>query len=192
MKDVAAFYAAFVQGLPDPLPPLPAQYSEHVAEERERATSPMRQTRLAYWHRQLEGTPELLQLLTDRPRPNRAGPFLRPRRDGVSGAAARRAARQGEESQRHVDHGTARWFERAVVAPERPARYCDRHPRGDRRRPAYRQAMGLFVNTLALRTDLRDNPSADALLDRVRSVGQPAYPRQDVPFEQVVELVRPA
>src|SRR5690349_270723 len=35
MNDVAAFYAAFAQGLPDPLPPLPAQYADHVAEEQE-------------------------------------------------------------------------------------------------------------------------------------------------------------
>ncbi|WP_162576705.1 non-ribosomal peptide synthetase [Variovorax sp. PBL-H6] len=192
MNDVAAFYTAFVQGLPDPLPALPAQYADHVAEEQERASSPMRRTRLAYWQHQLEDSPELLELPTDRPRPpvqDHSGDRVEIVFPTRLVTALREWAKQRDATlTMALQAGLNVLFSRLsgqqdVVIGTAVA---------NRRRPAYRQAMGFFVNTLALRTDLSDNPTADVLLDRVRSVGQSAYLRQDVPFEQVVELVRPA
>jgi non-ribosomal peptide synthetase component F len=47
-------------------------------------------------------------------------------------------------------------------------------------------------NTFALRVDLRDRPSCRALLARIRELTLRADEHQDVPFEQVVERLRPA
>ncbi|VTU40757.1 Tyrocidine synthase III [Variovorax sp. PBS-H4] len=192
MSDVAAFYTAFTQGLPDPLPALPAQYADHVAEEQERASSPMRRTRLAYWQRQLEGSPELLELPTDHPRP----PVQDHSGDHVEIVFPTRLVSALREWAKHRDATLTMALQAGLnVLFSRLSGQQDiviGTAVANRRRPAYRQAMGFFVNTLALRTDLSDNPTADELLDRVRSIGQSAYLRQDVPFEQVVELVRPA
>ncbi|WP_260306470.1 non-ribosomal peptide synthetase [Variovorax sp. Sphag1AA] len=192
MKDVAAVYSAFAEGKPNPLPDLPAHYGDYVAEERERATSPARQARLDYWRRQLEGAPELLELPTDRPRPaiqDHAGDRVEIVFPPPLVAALREWARsRGATLTMALHAGLNVLFSRLAGQQD----IVIGTPVANRRRPAYRQAVGFFVNTVALRTDLSDDPTADALLERVRGIGQAAYLRQDVPFEQVVELVRPA
>src|SRR5262249_9554802 len=51
--------------------------------------------------------------------------------------------------------------------------------------------IGFFVNTLAMRIDLSGSPTVAALLSRVRAVSIAAQSHQDLPFEQVVEIVQP-
>ena len=64
-------------------------------------------------------------------------------------------------------------------------------PIANRNREEIEGLIGFFVNTLVLRTNLADNPSFSDLLPRVKQVTLEAYSNQDLPFEQLVEELKP-
>ena len=64
-------------------------------------------------------------------------------------------------------------------------------PSANRGRPEVEELIGFFVNTLPVRVDLSDGPSVGELLARVKARALEAQRNQDIPFEQVVERVRP-
>jgi amino acid adenylation domain-containing protein len=64
-------------------------------------------------------------------------------------------------------------------------------PTANRGRREIEGLIGFFVNTLALRINLEDSPSVVEVLERVKSQTLAAQQNQDIPFEQVVELVQP-
>src|SRR5947209_5718113 len=68
-QELAALYAAFLSDLPSPLPDLPIQYVDYVVWQQEWLQGEVLEEQMAYWRKQLEDAPALLELPTDRPRP---------------------------------------------------------------------------------------------------------------------------
>src|SRR5207302_1534333 len=64
-------------------------------------------------------------------------------------------------------------------------------PSANRGRPETEGLIGFFINSLALRINLADQPSVRELLKKVRETTIAAQDHQDLPFEQVVEIVQP-
>src|SRR6185369_2756213 len=70
MRELSALYNAYLHDGPSPLPPLPIQYVDYAVWQREYLQGEVLERQLSYWKEQLAEAPALLELPTDRPRPN--------------------------------------------------------------------------------------------------------------------------
>ena len=188
--ELGVLYEAFMTGRPSPLPELPIQYADFAVWQREWMRDEVLEAQLAYWRRQLEGVAEL-DLSPDRPRT--------PRTSHV-------AAEHEWTVSRPLSEAIKRFSERHAVTPFMTLlaaflavlhRYtgqddvCVGTPIANRRRVEIEGLVGLFVNSLALRTDLSGDPTFTELVMRVRETTLAAYAHQDLPFERLVKELQP-
>ncbi|MEX5594535.1 amino acid adenylation domain-containing protein [Pseudomonas orientalis] len=190
-RELMALYQAFSHGLPDPLPPLPIQYVDFAVWQRRWLSGEVLNHQSAYWQQTLAGAPPLLSLPTDRPRPAQqsyAGDTVQVRLD------ERLTAGLKALSQRH---GVTLYMTVMSAWASLLARLSGQHdlvigsPVANRARSEVEGLIGLFVNTLAVRIDTCGELSTEALLARVKAVTLAAQSHQDLPFEKVVEILRP-
>ncbi|HET7461389.1 MAG TPA: amino acid adenylation domain-containing protein, partial [Longimicrobium sp.] len=190
-RELGALYAAFTRGEPDPLPPLPVQYADYAAWQRRWLEGDVLQRQADYWRQALSGAPELLELPTDHPRPARqdfAGAWMPVELDEALTAALRTLGqRHGATLHMTLLAGWAAVLARLSGQDE----VVVGTPSANRGRSEIEGLIGFFVNTLALRVDLSGSPSVTELLGRVKERSLGAQHHQDIPFEQVVELVQP-
>ncbi|WP_186130366.1 amino acid adenylation domain-containing protein, partial [Burkholderia gladioli] len=191
VKELGALYRAVTEERPEPLGALTIQYPDYVSWQRQWFGAERLEREAAYWKTTLAGIPTLLDLPTDHPRPAQQqfdAARLPLELDPMLTQDLRRlAARRGTTVFAVV---TAAWA--AVLG--RLAGQEDiviGTPVANRSKPELEAVVGLFVNTLALRIDLSGMPSVGQLLDRVQSTIVAAQDHQDLPFEQVVEIVKP-
>ncbi|HEX6291348.1 MAG TPA: amino acid adenylation domain-containing protein, partial [Herpetosiphonaceae bacterium] len=191
LHELSLLYRGFVQHNPVELPPLPVQYADYAAWQRQWLQGAVLEQQLAYWRHQLTDVPPL-DLPTDYPRP----PLL-----SAAGAAVRVAVPAALTAALHQlsqQAGVTLFMTLLAAWQTLLARYSGQTdiavgtPIAGRVRPELDGLIGFFVNTLVLRTDLAGNPSFAALLERVRAVCLDAYAHQDLPFELLVEQVQPA
>ncbi|WP_420018515.1 amino acid adenylation domain-containing protein [Xanthomonas bundabergensis] len=191
VREVATLYAAFSQGEPDPLPPLPIQYADYAAWQRQWLQGEVLQTQLDFWRTHLAGAPALLELPTDRPRPavqSYRGDRV-PVRLGAELSAALRSLSQRHNVTLYMTLHAAWAMLLARLSGQ--DEIVVGSPVANRPRAEIESLIGFFVNTLALRVDLRADPSVAELLAQVRATTLEAYAHQDLPFEQVVEALQP-
>ncbi|HEX2206961.1 MAG TPA: amino acid adenylation domain-containing protein, partial [Longimicrobium sp.] len=191
-RELGALYGAFRRGEPDPLPALPVQYADYAAWQRRWVEGDVLQAQTEYWTETLAGAPELLELPTDRPRPARqdhAGASVGVVMDEALTAGLKALGQR---------HGTTLFMTVLAGWAAVLARLSGQSdvvvgtPTANRGRIEVEGLIGFFVNTLALRVDLAGSPSVAEVLARVKGRALGAQQNQDIPFEQVVELVRPA
>ncbi|MBW3570369.1 MAG: amino acid adenylation domain-containing protein [Gemmatimonadetes bacterium] len=191
LRELRTLYAAFARGEESPLPPLPVQYGDFAAWQRQRLQGPALRERLEWWTRHLAGAPAVLELPADRPRPavqSFRGAYL---------TATLPPERVDALRALGVEEGATLFMVLMSAWQVLLARCSGQHdlvvgtPVAGRERQEVEGLMGCFVNTLALRGDLSGDPTFRGLLRRTREASVAAFARQDVPFEQVVEELRP-
>ncbi|HEV8580083.1 MAG TPA: amino acid adenylation domain-containing protein [Thermoanaerobaculia bacterium] len=185
VREVALLYTAFSQGKPSPLPELPVQYLDYVDWQREYLSGDVLAEQLAWWKERLAVAPEL-DLPTDHRR--------------LAAAAFRGSSRPMEpppiamaELHRLCQrHGATPFMVLLAVFETLLHRYSGQDDFAvgtavaNRRLRELEDLIGLFVNTLALRADLRGDPPFQDLLARVKAEMVNAYAHQDLPFERLV------
>ncbi|HEX8082244.1 MAG TPA: amino acid adenylation domain-containing protein, partial [Jatrophihabitans sp.] len=190
-RELGALYTALRDGRPDPLPPLPVQYADYAAWQRGWLTGEVLAGQSEFWKQALDGAPALLELPTDAPRPaeqDYRGDQLRVELDAELTAALHALSRRaGCTLFMTVLAGLALVLSRLSGQDE----VVIGTPTANRRLTELEGLIGFFVNTLPLRVDLAGDPTGAELLERVRAVTLAALEHQDLPFEQLVELVNP-
>ncbi|WP_394541492.1 amino acid adenylation domain-containing protein [Lysobacter enzymogenes] len=190
-SELGALYRAFRQGLDDPLPPLPMQYPDYAAWQGDWLSGERLQRQVGYWREALAGAPALLELPTDRPRPERLDLSGAQVQIALDEDLTRELKRLGQR------HGATLFMTLAAAWAAVLSRLSGQRdvvigtPTANRALAETDGLIGFFVNTLALRVDLDGAPGVGELLSRVRSAALAAQDHQDLPFEQVVETVQP-
>jgi amino acid adenylation domain-containing protein/non-ribosomal peptide synthase protein (TIGR01720 family) len=192
LQELMAIYVAFAAGQPSPLPELPIQYADFALWQREWLQGPILEQQLAYWRDQLRGAPPLLQLPTDRPRPasqTHAGAVHRFMIDARLAAALRSLGRRAGAT---LFMTLLAAFQTLLMRLSGQQDIVVGTPIANRTVAETESLIGFFVNTLVLRTSLAGAPCFMELLRRVRETTLGAYEHQDLPFEILVDSLRPA
>ncbi|MFK4383739.1 amino acid adenylation domain-containing protein [Bradyrhizobium sp. USDA 223] len=191
MRELGALYRAFAAGKDDPLPPLAIQYPDYAAWQRQWLSGERLQRQFDYWREALADAPAMLELPTDRPRPpirSLAGASLPIEIDTELASGIKRLSQSNGAS---VFMTLLAAWAAVLSRLSGQTEVVIGTPTANRNRPEIEGLIGFFVNMLALRVDLAAEPSVAELLRRVRAAALAAQDHQDLPFEQVVEIVQP-
>jgi amino acid adenylation domain-containing protein/FkbM family methyltransferase len=191
VRELASLYRAFCLGEPSPLAPLAIQYADFARWQRGWLRGEALAHQLSHWRQRLDGAPALLELPADRPRPS-VQTFR-----GADRVLEIPAALAGGLEDLSRRHGVSLFMTLLAAFQVLLSRYTGREdvvvgtPIANRNRLETEGLVGFFVNTLVLRVGLSGDPALSELLRRVRDVSLDAYTFQDVPFEKLVEELRP-
>jgi acyl carrier protein len=190
VREWAILYEAFFRGQSSPLEELPVQYVDFAVWQREWLRGEVLDGQLEYWRRQLADAAIVLNLPTDRPRG-------RPSFEGARLPIALSTQLSIELEALSRREG-ATLFMTLLAGFGATLHYQTREddiligsPIANRQQLEVENLIGVFLNTLVLRLDFAGDPTFRDLLARVRETALGAYAHQDLPFEKLVEELRP-
>ncbi|MDZ5722855.1 non-ribosomal peptide synthetase DhbF [Bacillus sp. SXabc123] len=196
-RDLGAAYEARCHGKAPEWAPLAVQYADYALWQQELLGSgddpnSLIAGQLAFWKETLKNLPDQLELPNDYSRPaepSHDGDTIHFRIEPELHKRLQQLARTNRVSLFMVlQSGLAALLTRLGAGTDIPIG----SPIAGRNDDALGDLVGLFINTLVLRTDTSGDPSFRELLDRVREVNLSAYENQDLPFERLVEVLNPA
>ncbi|MEM8721219.1 MAG: condensation domain-containing protein [Cyanobacteria bacterium P01_G01_bin.39] len=191
-QDLTTIYAAFAADKPSPLPELKIQYVDFAHWQRQWLQGEVLESQLNYWKQQLADLPPALKLPLDRPHPKGVLTYKGDR------AALMLPKTLNAELDRLSQKLGATLFMTLLTAFETLLyRYCGQEDillsfaSSGRNQVETERVIGFFSNTLILRTNLTDKLTFKEALARVRQASLEAYAHQDLPFEKLIEELRP-
>jgi amino acid adenylation domain-containing protein len=191
VRELAALYEANRAGNATPLAELPVQYADYAVWQRQWLQGEALERQLSFWRERLAGAAPSLELPTDRPRP----PLITYR--GARWSCVLPTALHQSLAALSRREGVTLFMTLLAAFKVVLARYSGQQdvvigsPVANRGLPELEGMIGLFVNTLVLRSQLDPKSSFRELLGQVRETCLGAYAHQDLPFERLVEELKP-
>ena len=188
--ELSTLYAAFAASQPASLPELPIQYADYACWQRSEAQVRALEPQLTYWANQLRDLPDL-EWPCDYPRPpalSFRGASENLRLDTSATQALHALARTENATLFMVTLAAmqlllARWSGQDEVVVGSPV--------AGRSRSELEGLLGFFINMLVLRATTAGNPLFLDFLGQVRETALAALAHQDLPFDRLVEILRP-
>ncbi len=191
-REIGACYEAFANNRLPELAELPIQYADFAEWQKEYLQGETLDKLIAYWKKQMTGSPALLELPTDHARPplqSHRGECVQIRLPAGLVANLKKVSSQ----QRVTFFMTLLAGFKAVLH-----RYTGQHdivvgsPLAGRDSAETEDLVGFFINTVLMRTDLSGDPTVKELLMRVRDMSLGAFENREMPYERLVEELQPA
>jgi amino acid adenylation domain-containing protein len=191
VAEISALYSSFTSGKPSPLPELPLQYADYAEWQNEYLQGEVLQKQLDYWKNHLDSNPPVLELPIDRNRPatqTNVGASVsitisKEITDGLNALARKEGAT--------IFMTLLTAFKTLLYRYTGQTDISVGTPIANRTRGEIEGIIGLFINTLVLRTQFDDNPSFRELIKKTRVTTLDAYDHQDLPFEYLVDALQP-
>ncbi|KAA0947673.1 amino acid adenylation domain-containing protein [Pseudomonas sp. ANT_H14] len=189
--ELVQLYADFSQGRQGSLPPLPVQYADYALWQRHWMEAGERERQLGYWQTQLAGEQPVLELPTDHARPavqSFAGASVRVELGGRRLEALKRLTQQENVT------GFMVLLASFQLLLHRYSGQSDIRvgvPIANRSRSETERLIGFLVNTQVLRAEVDSHATVRHLLQQVRKSALDAQAHQDLPFEQLVDVLQP-
>lgn len=190
-RELSALYNACSAGKSSPLPDLPLQYSDFTLWQNQQLQGPTFLSHLEYWKEQLEGAPGRLELPADHPRSSAQ----------IFHGGTETLLLSPELSEELVEfsrHKGVTLFMTLMAAFNALLyRYTGQKDilvgtlLAGRTRVQLEELIGLFTNTLVLRTKIAGDLSFMDLLEQTREKTLGAFEHQEMPFEKLVAEIQP-
>jgi amino acid adenylation domain-containing protein len=191
IAELSALYKAYISGEQASLPQLPIQYADYAAWQRGWLQGEVLESQLDYWRERLTGAPGVLELPADFTRP----PIQTFRSASVTLEIPETLSQSLKSLSRRK--GVTLFMTLLAAFKVLLHRYTGQDdivlgsPIAGRDRAEVKGLIGCFLNLMVLRTGLAGNPSFDEVLERVRQTTVGAYTHQDLPFEKLLEELKP-
>ncbi|HSF43683.1 MAG TPA: non-ribosomal peptide synthase/polyketide synthase [Thermoanaerobaculia bacterium] len=189
VREVGVLYEAFSARRPSPLPELPVQYADYASWQRRWLEGEALDAHLAYWRQHLGGTPPVLELPADRPRPERPSGRGRQLVSILPSELSRAVVALGRQE------GTTPFMTLLAAFAVLLGRLSASRevvvgmPVAGRSRLETEGLIGFFINILPLRLDLSQEPTFRELLRQAREATLGAFAHQELPLEKLVEAL---
>ena len=189
-RELVTAYQAFRDGRPSAFAQLPVQYADFAVWQRHHLAGNALDDLLGYWKRQLAGL-SVLELPLDRPRVETSRPQGGTHRFTLPPPVLGPLRALGKQQGVTLFVLLLAAFKALLHARSGQADITVGTDFAGRNRTELEGLIGFFVNQIVLRTDLSGDPTGRQLLNRVREVMMGAYAHQDLPFDRLVEALRP-
>ncbi|MBL8151840.1 MAG: AMP-dependent synthetase, partial [Blastocatellia bacterium] len=189
IRESISIYESYVSRQKIELPPLPLQYADYAVWERNWLKGEKLEKQLGYWKKKLDGVATYKGFSTTRPKVESfQGSKYSFRLDKELMQGLRLMS---EKKAVTLFMNLLSAFKFLLHSYSKQSDIVVGTDVASRQEKSIELLIGFFVNQLVLRTDLSGNPSYTELLERVRDVTLEAYSHQEVPFDKLVEVLKP-
>lgn len=190
LDELSRLYEGYRQGHEVHLEPLPVQYVDYAAWQRERLQGEKLKSQIDYWQNELEGAPSLLSLPLDHPRPpvqsHRGAVVKFTLEEALVDKLKALAHREGVTLFMTLLAGYHLLLSRLSGQED----ICVGIPVAGRPRRELEGLIGFFINAVVIRFDLSGKPTLSEFFNRVKEQTLGAYSHQEVPAEQLLEALK--